>query len=64
MGIKNWSLNRKLKKDRSQNPQFYAGLDNFAIKYSDVDFESDHVKLEKQVDKDIKKNKKKIERIK
>lgn len=64
MGIRNWMFNRKLKKDRLQNPHLYSGLENYAIKYSDIDFETDHAKLEKQADKDIERLKNKIERFK
>ena len=65
MGIKNWLLNRKLKKDREKNPHLYANLENYAIKYGEVDFETRDVEQRSRaIDKEIKKMERKIERYK
>ena len=63
MGLKNWMLNRKLKKDREQNPHLYANLENYHIKYGEIDFsevntENDSARL----DRSISRLERKIER--
>lgn len=63
MGIKNWLLNRRLKKDREENPDLYANVENYSLKCGEIDFcETDIEKEKSRRDKEILKLEKKIEK--